>query len=158
MRLYIVAMFGLEKYSYATDRTFRVYSFVSEGPNGPVRKIARFTALSKGLYNFGFGDYDASTGNISDTSVSNNHDTEMIMGTIGSIIYDFTNIFVNALIFITGSCAARTRLYQINISRHWIHIESVFEVFGLKNEQWHPFRKGINYDAFLGRRKNSKPI
>jgi hypothetical protein len=75
------------------------------------------------------------------------------MGTVGSIIYDFTRIFINALIFITGSCPARTRLYQININKHWAQIEPVFEVFGLKNEEWQPFKKGINYDAFLGRRR-----
>lgn len=146
-------MFGLEKYSYSIDKTFKVYSFTSKGPNGFVRKVARFTELSTNLYNFGFGDYESQTGGISDSVVSNNQDTDLIMGTVGSIIYDFTNLFVNAFIFITGSCAARTRLYQININKHWQRIEPVFEVFGLKDDKWFPFTKGINYDAFLGRRR-----
>ncbi len=67
------------------------------------------------------------------------------MGTVGSIIYDFTNIYMGALIFIQGTNAARTRLYQININRHWAGIEPVFEVFGLKNERWEFFKKEINY-------------
>jgi hypothetical protein len=60
-------MFELEKYSYTTDTTFKVYSFTSRGPKGPVQKIARLTELSTNLYNFGFGDYDSKTGDISDT-------------------------------------------------------------------------------------------
>jgi len=148
-------MFGLEKYSYATDKTFKVYSFVSNGPNGPIQKIAKFNEIARNIYNFGFGDYEPKTGDISDTQVSNNQDTNTIMGTVGSIIYDFTNLFMEALIFIEGTNTVRTRLYQINISKHWERIEPIFEVFGLKNERWEGFKKGINYDAFLGRRKGT---
>jgi Family of unknown function (DUF6934) len=148
-------MFGLEKYKYTADKTLRVYTFMSTGPKGPILKIAKFTEISPNIYNFGFGDYDASTGDISDIHVSNNHDTEVIMGTVGSIIYDFTNVNLEALIYIEGTTPARTRLYQININKHWERIEPIFEVFGLKNERWGPFKKGINYDAFLGRRKGA---
>jgi len=148
-------MFGLEKYKYTADKTFRVYSFVSNGPNGSIQKIAKFNEIGSNIYNFGFGDYDTKTGDISDTSVSNNQDTDIIMGTVGSIIYDFTNVFMDALIFIQGTNAARTRLYQININKHWTRIEPVFEVFGLKNQHWEAFKKLINYDAFLGRRKGA---
>jgi hypothetical protein len=147
-------MFGLGKYNYTTDRTFKVYSFMSSGPNGIIQKIAKFNEIEPDIYNFGFGDYDPKTGGLSDTHVSNNQDTDTIMGTVGSIIYDFTNIFMEALIFTEGTNAARTRLYQININKHWERIAPVFEVFGLKNDRWEPFKKGVNYDAFLGRRKS----
>jgi len=45
------------------------------------------------------------------------------MGTVGGIIYDFTNVFMDALIFIQGTDPARTRLYQININKHWTRVE-----------------------------------
>jgi hypothetical protein len=150
-----MVMFGLEKYNYTTDRTFTAYSFMSNGPQGPIQKIAKFTEMGQNLYNFGFGDYDPATGDISDTRVSNNKDMDVIMGTLGSIIYDFTNINPEALIYIEGTSAARTRLYQMNINKHWERIEPIFEVFGLRQDDWEPFKKGVNYQAFLGRRKGA---
>jgi len=156
--IYLRPMFGLEKYNYTSDRTFQVYSFLSNGPNGPIHKIAKFTEMGQNIFNFGFGDYDPVTSDISDTSVSNNMDTEVIMGTLGSIIYDFTNLFFEAAIFVEGTNKARTRLYQMNISKHWEGISPIFDVFGLKEENWEIFKKGINYDAFLGRRKGASFI
>ncbi|HVU97870.1 MAG TPA: hypothetical protein VHE34_21750 [Puia sp.] len=148
-------MFGLEKYSYTSDKTLRVYSFISNGPSGPIRKIAKFTKIGQSIFNFGFGDLNPMTNDISDTSISNNQDTDVVMGTLGSIIYDFTNLFLDAAIFIQGTNRARTRLYQMNINKHWERILPIFEVFGLKEDQWEPFKKGVNYDAFLGRRKSA---
>lgn len=152
---YICIMFGLERYNYTADKTFMAYSFFSNGPYGIIQKIARFDKLGMNLYNFGFGDLDPLTGDISDTVVSNNHDTDIVMGTLGSIVYDFTGIFPEALIMIKGTNAARTRLYQININKHWDRINPVFEMFGLRDDNWEHFKKGINYDAFLGRRKGA---
>ncbi len=146
-------MFGLDKYNYSSDRTFRTYSFLSMGPKGPIRKIAKFTEMSQNVFNVGFGDYDPVTNDICDTSVSNNQDTDTIMGTLGNIIYDFTNLFLEAAVFITGTNKPRTRLYQMNINKHWDRISPVFEVFGLKTERWESFKKATNYDAFLGHRK-----
>ena len=31
-------MFGLEKYNYTTDKTLTAYSFMSNGPQGPIQK------------------------------------------------------------------------------------------------------------------------
>jgi hypothetical protein len=148
-------MFGLDKYSYTSDKTFMSYSFTSSGPNGSIQKIARFTRLRDSVYNFGFGDLNPETGDISDTTVSNNQDTDIIMGTLGSIVYDFTNIFPHSLIVIQGTSPARTRLYQININKHWRSITPVFDIYGLKHQLWEPLTSGTNYDAFLGRRRTS---
>lgn len=147
-------MIGLDKYPYTSDKTFMSYSFTSSGPNGLIQKIARFTKLDNNVYNFGFGDFDPNTGDISDKQISNNLDTDLIMGTLGGIVYDFTNIFRQALIVIQGTSTARTRLYQMNINKHWNVVSPVFEIFGLKYQQWEPFKKGINYNAFSGHRKN----
>jgi hypothetical protein len=151
--LLLLPMFGLDKYNYTSDRTFRVYSFLSNGPNGAIQKIAKFTEMGLNIYNFGFGDYEPVTNDISDTNVSNNQDIDVIMGTLGSIIYDFTNIFLDAEIFVQGTNKTRTRLYQMNINKHWARISPIFEIFGLKDDQWEHFKQGVNYDAFLGCRR-----
>ena len=148
-------MFGLEKYNYRAGKDLKVFMFESNGPKGPIQKVAKFMEIGTHFYSFGFGDYDPVTDDISDTSVSNNGDTDIIMGTLGSIIYDFTNIIPDALIMIEGTSRSRVRLYQMNINKHWDRIDPVFEVFGLRDEKWELFRKGTNYDAFLGRRKGA---
>jgi hypothetical protein len=86
-------MFGLDKYQYTADKTFMAYHFISNGPQGAIRKIAKFSLIGENLYNFGFGDLDPVTGDISDTVISDNKDVDIVMGTVGSIIYDFINLF-----------------------------------------------------------------
>jgi len=147
-------MFGLDKYQYTSDKTFMAYHFTSNGPQGSIQKIAKFNLIEENLYNFGFGDLDSVTGDISDTAVSDNKDVDVIMGTLGSIIYDFTNLFANSIVSVQGTNQVRTRLYQMNINKHWERIEPVFEVYGLlEGDQWELFRKGVNYQAFLGYQK-----
>jgi hypothetical protein len=148
-------MFGLDKYQYRASKSLMVYSFISQGPKGAIQKVAKFSDISPNIYNFGFGDLDPATGDISDTVISNNSDTEVVMGTLGSILYDFTNLFMEALIFFQGTSTARTRFYQMQIGRHWERIDPVFEVWGLKEGEWEHFQKGENYKAFLGRRKGA---
>lgn len=148
-------MLASEKYNYSADKTFKVYAFTSHGPKGVIHKIVRFNELYADTYNLGLGDYNVTTGKISDTSISNNEDTAIIMGTVASIIADFTNIHPNATIIVRGTNTARTRLYQMHINKNWDRIEPLFTVYGLKNDKWEPFRKRTNYDAFLSRRKNT---
>jgi hypothetical protein len=38
-------MLASEKYEYTTDKTFKVYSFVSDGPKGSIHKIAKFNEV-----------------------------------------------------------------------------------------------------------------
>jgi hypothetical protein len=148
-------MFADQGYSYSTNDSFLDYEFESTGPKGVIKKVARFSAIGENLYNFGFGDLDESTGEISDTSVSNNGDDDKILITLARIIFLFTLAYPPAAVFIRGTSPSRTRRYQMGINKHWEQINPVFEVFGLKNEKWEPFRKDENYEAFLGRRKAS---
>lgn len=77
----------------------------------------------------------------------------IIMGTLGSIIYDFTNVFPDARIMIRGTNTARTRLYQMHLNRFWPQLEPLFVIYGLRNERWEFLKQGRNYEAFLGHRK-----
>ncbi|MEJ7681298.1 MAG: hypothetical protein WKG06_26305 [Segetibacter sp.] len=89
---------------------------------------------TRNFYNLGFGDKDE-TGNIDDKVVTNNGDSEKVLATVASTLYTFTDKFPEAMIFVTGSTKARTRLYKIGISNYIEEIEVDFEVFGLVDEQ-----------------------
>lgn len=148
-------MFSEDKYLYYTNSSFLDFEFESIGPKGVIKKVARFSEIGKNIYNFGFGDLNEASGEISDTVVSNNGDGDKVLITVANIIYDFTSIYTGAAVFIQGTTPARTRRYQMGISKFWTQISPVFEVLGLKNEKWEQFRPGENYHAFLGRRKAS---
>jgi hypothetical protein len=70
-------MFGLDRYYYTADKTFMAYRFISNGPQGAIQKIAKFSLIDENLYNFGFGDLDPISGDISDTVVSDNKDVDI---------------------------------------------------------------------------------
>jgi hypothetical protein len=146
---------NLERYPYYANPSFFDFEFESEGPKGTIKKIARFSSIGTNLYNFGFGDLDESTGDISDEIVTNNGDGEKVLATVAGIIYDFTAKIPEAAIFIQGTTESRTRWYQMGINKNWEEIGRIFEVFGRRNGQWEHFKKGPNYEAFIGRRKAS---
>jgi hypothetical protein len=146
-------MLNLEKYPYNTNKSLLDYEFESLGPKGIIKKVARFTEIGTNIYNFGFGDLDPITGEIDDSVASGNNDGDKILSTVANIIYDFTSVFPKAAVVIKGTTNSRTRRYQMGINKYWDQISQIFEVFGLKKNQWEHFRKGGNYEAFLGRRK-----
>lgn len=148
-------MFLDNKYAYQTNSQYLDYEFESVGPKGIIKKVARFTKLDAGPYNFGFGDLDPITGEISDEARSNNGDEEKVLNTVANIIYTFTTFYPNSAVFIKGSTPSRTRRYQMGINKNWAQIHPIFEVWGLKNGRWEKFKPGENYEAFLGRRKAS---
>jgi hypothetical protein len=147
-------MLNQSSYPYKTNQSFLDYEFSSQGTKGSITKIARFSLVQEGLYNFGFGDLNTETGEISDTVISNNGDGEKILVTVAKIIYHFTSVYQGARVFIRGTNQARTRRYQMGISKHWDAIQPFFEIYGLVGEKWEPFRKGVNYLAFIGWRKS----
>lgn len=150
---FVILMLNLPSYDFQTNRSRYDYEFLSLGPRGVIRKVARFDSLGTNIYNFGFGDLDEETGEISDLITSNNGDRDVVLATVANIIYDFTNHFPEAAILIKGSDAARTRLYQLGINKYWEQIEPVFDIQAYRDGKWYPFEKGKNYEAFLGRRK-----
>jgi hypothetical protein len=147
---------NLERYPYLAKNDFQDYEFYSDGPNGRIKKAVRFTKINDDepvFYNLGFGDISEETDVIDDSIVSNNNDRDIVLGTVAKTIIDFTNIHGNHYIFATGSTRARTRLYQMGISRLWNEISIDFEVLGFKDGDWELFQKNVNYEAFLVKRK-----
>ncbi len=143
----------LERYQFRSNERAIDYEFESVGPKGKIVKVARFTKIGVDLYNFGFGDLDEKSGKISDTVISNNNDGDKVLATVANIILRFIDVYPNADIFIKGTSEARTRRYQMGISKYLREMNDRMEIMGYDNGEWLPFQKGVNYQAFVGRKR-----
>ncbi len=148
---------NIEQYPVNIGSTAMVYEFTSEGVRGKVSKLVIYSETHlHNFYNLGFGDKNEETGEINDSVVTNNGDSEKVLATVAATLYTFTEKYPDAMIFATGSTQARTRLYRIGISNNIAMIEPDFEVFGLTDdEQWVPFEKKREFVAFLVKRKKN---
>jgi hypothetical protein len=108
----------------------------------------------KGFYNLDFGDKDLQTGEIDDLVISDNGDSQKVLATVAATVYAFTDKYPDAWIYATGSTKSRTRLYRIGLTNNLLEITEDFELYGLKEGEWQAFAKGIEYDAFLVRRRS----
>ena len=143
-----------EGYEYKKSTDPRQYEFQSNGPKGSIRKIIIYsfmgTQYGRDVYNLGFGDYDASTGKILDLVVSDNRDQIKILATVAATVLDFIAHHSDCAILVTGSTPARTRLYQMNISRHYGEISKMFDLQCLTKEgRLTKFKRGENYEGFF---------
>jgi len=145
---------NLPRYDLKAEKSLMVFEFVSDGPKGTISKIIKFdeTAL-KNFYNLAFGDKNPETGFVDDEVVSNNGDREKILATIVRSVILFSEKEKDAWIYAIGSNESRTRLYQMSISKYLDEVELNFHIFGLQNGEWVKFEKGVNYSAFLVKRK-----
>ncbi|MBX7180776.1 MAG: hypothetical protein K1X82_01595 [Bacteroidia bacterium] len=146
----------LPKYPLASSDKLLTFEFISEGNNGLIYKIVRYQPTNlKNVYNLAFGDKNLSTGEIDDTVISNNGDSEKVLATVVATIYAFTDKYPDAWIYATGSTKARTRLYRMGITRFLSEVNSDFEVLGEGVDDWEPFIKDVDYEGFLVRRKKN---
>lgn len=142
------------RYVFTTEEYSEVFEFISEGPKGRIKKIVQYSGTNiENVFNLGFGDYDEETGEIDDKTISNNNDSEKILTTVAATVYAFIEKHPGVSIYAIGSNDVRTRLYRIGITNNLEEIQKDFHVFGLKNDSWEKFEKGVNYDAFLVKRK-----
>jgi hypothetical protein len=144
----------LPKYRLKAERSLMVFEFTSQGPKGQIPKLVKYSETNlKDMYNLAFGDKDTKTGRINDTIISNNGDSDMILSTVVSTVYAFTDKYPDAWVFATGSTKARTRLYRMGITKYITEIKKDFQVFGLRDDEWEKFEKEVEYEAFLVKRK-----
>nr|WP_262899634.1 hypothetical protein [Chryseosolibacter histidini] len=132
------------------------FEFESNGPNGKIKKVVRYSPQNANgvtYFNLGFGDWNETIGKIDDSAISNNQDRERILATVAATVLEFTRRFPDAMVYATGSTPARTRLYQMAIAANCNEIELFLTVYGFADNNWHPFKKGVNYTAFLAMRK-----
>jgi hypothetical protein len=105
------------------------FEFISEGPKGLIHKLVRYQPTNlKEVYNLAFGDKDHTTGNIDDSVISNNKDSEKVLATVVATIYAFTDKYPDAWIYATGSTKSRTRLYIMGITKLFSEVNDDFEL------------------------------
>lgn len=133
------------------------YEFYSEGPKGTIKKIIRYRLIQDKpykIYNLGFGDWDDNENDVDDMVNTNNQDRQRVLATVANTFRDFLKSHPEASVFAKGSTNSRTRLYQMNIAAFWEEIANAsFVVNGYLKEAWQPFEKGINFEAFIIRKK-----
>jgi len=148
---------NLPRYELKAEKTLLLFEFISEGTKGSIVKIIKFDETTlKDVYNLAFGDKDSETGEIDDTVVSNNGDSEQVLATVVSAVYAFTEKQDDVWVYATGSISTRTRLYQIGINKYLNEVKHDFNIYGLKDGEWHKFKANENYTAFLVRRHNKQ--
>ena len=147
----------VEKYHLKSESKFTRFEFVSEGPKGAIRKLIEFQKTTNPqIFNLAFGDYNPLTNEIDDLAVSDNGDTEKILGTVVSALYVFFNEFPNVYVYATGSTKARTRLYRMGITKFYDQMKKDFYLYGQIGDEFPEFEIGIDYEGFLAQRKFKK--
>lgn len=146
----------LEEYEFWTSEDGLDYVFYSKSPKGIVKKIVQFRPWNSDgqtYYNLVLGDWNERIKRLDDRIVTNNMDKQKVLATVGAIVLKFTGRFPNKYVHARGRTASRTRLFQIGISSNWEQIDHMLFVFGFINNGWERFRKNVNYEAFLVKRK-----
>ena len=144
----------IEKYALKAERNLTVFEFISEGPNGLIRKLIQFQETNQpNLYNLAFGDKNPETGEIDDLAISNNGDSEKVLATVVAALYAFFDKHPDSFVYATGSTSGRTRLYRIGITRFYEEMVQDFDLYGQIGDDFHKFEIGKTYVGFLTQRK-----
>jgi hypothetical protein len=75
------------------------------------------------------------------------------LATIVATLYAFTDKHPEIMVYATGSTLSGTRLYRMGITKYLSEAERDFEIFGELDERWEDFKKDVEYQGFLVRRK-----
>ncbi|WAC12775.1 DUF6934 family protein [Dyadobacter pollutisoli] len=151
---------NIEKYTTSKLDEY-TYQFNSFGPKGIIELrvvISEFFGEDAYQgYNLAFGVWDDDLKVINDTADTRNGDMDQILATVAEIALVFLDSPSGGYIYAEGSNLARTRKYQMGISKYFSEIRAHFNVKGLiinsvQNEsdrfEWEDIRSGKNYRAF----------
>lgn len=131
----------VERYHLKSESKFTRFQFVSEGPKGAIRKLIEFQRTTDSqIFNLAFGDFNPLTNEMDDLAVSDNGDTEKILGTVVSALYAFFNEFPNVYVYATGSTKARTRLYRMGITKFFDQMKKDFYLYGQLGDDFPEFK------------------
>ena len=137
------------------DPEYSTFEFISEGRYGYIPKRITFTPTRwVNVYKLAFGDI-TEEGDIDDFRISDNGDRNMILATIVKVVEIYTNKYPDRWVYFIGSTDQRTRLYRMAVSLHLEELSMYFEIFAeiKEQEEFVRFRKGLNINAFLIKRK-----
>src|SRR4051812_49268351 len=132
----------LDRYELKAGRNLTTFEFLSEGRKGKIVKVIQFQPMNlPNLYNLAFGDRNADTGELDDTIVTYNGDSEKVLATVVAAVYAFADKYPNAWIYATGSTGTRTRLYRMGINKYFEIVETDFELMDEMQNEWEWYEK-----------------
>ena len=132
-----------------------IYSFISVGPKGQIRKIIAYQATDvEDEYNLAL--LDETAGGFSDLPVTANDDMDRVLATVIGSINFFFDQHPNATLVFTGSSDARTRLYRAIIGKFIDRISEKFDVYGVRNDDYENFVRNRSYESFIIRLRHEK--
>ncbi len=86
----------LPKYPLASRDKLQTFEFISEGRKGLIHKLVQYKQTNlKDIFNLAFGDKDHTSGEIDDTVISNNGDSEKVLATV--VNQQFTPLLTSIL-------------------------------------------------------------
>ncbi|MCF2491562.1 DUF6934 family protein [Dyadobacter sp. CY347] len=129
------------------------FQFQSVGKRGVFEKVIFITPLTFDTFNLSLVDFNPATGNYDDLSVTDNGDMPEVLITVVSAIHQFLASNPFKRIYFEGSTPARTRLYQIAISKIYDSEQSDLLISGLQDGQLFPFEPNSNFEGFLAEKK-----
>ena len=97
-------------------------------------KIVVYQHIEGNLLNLAFGDSNGELGFINDIIVSDNKDTEKVLATVASTIFDFFSVYKGTLVLAKGSTHSRKRLYRRYLSIFLEYIDQEF--FVIRRTRW----------------------
>jgi Family of unknown function (DUF6934) len=139
----------LDKYPVFSDNDRSSYEFLSQGPNGTIKKVVAYQEIGHNIFNLAFGDWNEIKQVIDDEARSNNNDRDKVLVTVATTVIDFVKFHPKATIFVKGSTPARTRLYQMGIVSILTEINRIGSIEGFYNGIWEPIQRKSNYEAFI---------
>lgn len=140
---------NLEKYDTIVTEDVLSFSFIGVGPKGHIQKLVIYQHVEGPLYNLAFGDRNGELGTINDLITSDNKDTEKVLATVASTIFDFFAVHTGTIVLAQGSSHSRTRLYRRYLTTFFDFIDKEFLLYGELDDKIERFIKGKDYRAFL---------
>jgi hypothetical protein len=140
-----------EWYAYEANTELTRFIFTSDMNGVKISKLINYKlvpSVGRNIYSLEFGDYDETTRSLQVLSISNNGDRDKILNTVALTVLDFFEAHPDCMVIATGSTPARTRLYQMGISKNLHVIKTNLDVYGFTKSEWQPFQSNTNYEAF----------
>lgn len=137
-------------YPFVTKNDGMTFEFDSISSTKVVRKIIEYHLIDEELSIYNLALVDSLPNNqFSDLNISNNRDMPKVLATVFQSILRFFELKPSARILIEGSTPARTRLYQMAISKYLIEFKQQYVILGLSESGSELFEKGKTYDRFI---------
>lgn len=132
-----------------------VYWFVSTGKQGDVYKGVLFQPLPDyNRFNLAMGDINLQSGQIEFEELTGNGDARKVFATIAEIVNEYTAIYPEREIFVSGNTDDKKRSYSFMIAWYLEEITEDFDVWEAEEGgEFEAFEKDKAYDAILVKRK-----